>query len=130
MMKNDPVTLLMSHLKQEKLRRRNRAYTPQQNMLSLDLQMACEWKRPCMAFCHCCEPWTDRNKLFTVADTSGEYVKNVKRWMLRPEFVAKRIVDVMLTPTREVNLPFWMHIGSRLYQLFPAVIEKWENGHF
>ncbi|KHF26962.1 hypothetical protein LR68_04209 [Anoxybacillus sp. BCO1] len=51
-------------------------------------------------------------------------MKNVKRWMLRPEFVAKRIVDVMLTPTREVNLPFWMHIGSRLYQLFPAVIEK------
>ncbi|MCG3085679.1 SDR family oxidoreductase [Anoxybacillus sp. LAT_35] len=69
-------------------------------------------------------PGPIETNFFTVADTSGEYVKNVKRWMLRPEFVAKRIVDVMLTPTREVNLPFWMHIGSRLYQLFPALIEK------
>ncbi|SFA53842.1 SDR family oxidoreductase [Anoxybacillus pushchinoensis] len=69
-------------------------------------------------------PGPIETNFFTVADTSGEYVKNVKRWMLRPEFVAKRVVDVMLTPTREVNLPFWMHMGSRIYQLFPSLIEK------
>ncbi len=61
---------------------------------------------------------------FAVADASGEYVKNVEKWMLRPDDVARRVVDVMMTPTREVNMPRWMNAGSRLYQLFPALVER------
>jgi short-subunit dehydrogenase len=61
---------------------------------------------------------------FAVADESGEYVKNVERWMLRPDDVARRVADVMLTPAREVNMPRWMNAGSWLYQLFPTLVER------
>jgi uncharacterized protein len=44
--------------------------------------------------------------------------------MLSPEKVAKQVVSIMMTPTREVNMPRWMNIGSQLYRLFPSVVEK------
>lgn len=50
--------------------------------------------------------------------------------MLRPEAVAKRVVDVMMTPTREVNMPRWMDLGSRLYRLAPSLVEKVAKGAF
>ncbi|MBS2770144.1 SDR family oxidoreductase [Anoxybacillus rupiensis] len=61
---------------------------------------------------------------FAIADSSGSYVKNIEKWMLRPEEVARRVVDVMMTPAREVNMPGWMSVGSRLYQLVPSLVEK------
>lgn len=69
-------------------------------------------------------PGPIRTNFFHIADQSGEYVKNVERWMLSPEKVAKRVVSIMMTPTREVNMPRWMNIGSQLYRLFPSVVEK------
>jgi uncharacterized protein len=69
-------------------------------------------------------PGPIKTNFFDIADTSGSYVKNVGRYMLDAEEVARRVVDIMLTPTREVNLPRWMNIGSKLYQLFPALVEK------
>ncbi|MBB6284240.1 SDR family NAD(P)-dependent oxidoreductase [Geobacillus subterraneus] len=63
-------------------------------------------------------------RFFDVADEAGDYVRNVSRWMLRPEAVAKRVVAVMMTPTREVNMPGWMDVGSRLYRLVPGLVEK------
>ncbi|WP_044896428.1 SDR family NAD(P)-dependent oxidoreductase [Bacillus alveayuensis] len=69
-------------------------------------------------------PGPIRTNFFEQADTSGKYVKNIDRWMLRPEDVAKKIVRAMLTNKREINLPWWMESASRLYRLAPALFEK------
>lgn len=61
---------------------------------------------------------------FTIADEKGTYLKNIQRFMLQPEYVAKRIVNAMLTKKREINLPRWMNIGSILYVLFPNLFEQ------
>jgi short-subunit dehydrogenase len=61
---------------------------------------------------------------FTIADEEGTYVKNVQRIMLQPEYVAKRVVDSMLTKTREINLPRWMNMGSVIFALFPRLFER------
>lgn len=61
---------------------------------------------------------------FNIADEQGTYVKNVQRFMLQPEYVARKIVDSMLTKTREINLPRWMNMGSVVYVLFPRLFER------
>ncbi|MBO0960843.1 SDR family oxidoreductase [Neobacillus sp. MM2021_6] len=61
---------------------------------------------------------------FTIADEKGTYVKSVQRFMLQPEFVAGKVVDSMLTKTREINLPRWMNMGSAVYVLFPRLFER------
>ena len=61
---------------------------------------------------------------FTIADEQGTYVKNVQRFMLKPEYVAQKIVASMLTKTREINLPRWMNMGSVVYVLFPRLFER------
>lgn len=61
---------------------------------------------------------------FEIADESGTYVKNVQRFMLKPDYVARKVVDVMFTKTREVNLPRWMNTGSIFYALFPRLFER------
>lgn len=61
---------------------------------------------------------------FQIADEQGTYVKNVKRFMLQPEYVAKQVVKQMMTRTREINLPRWMNAGSMIYALFPRVFER------
>ena len=61
---------------------------------------------------------------FNIAYVQGTYVKNVKRFMLKPEFVAQKVVDSMLTKTREINLPRWMNMGSVVYVLFPRLFER------
>lgn len=60
---------------------------------------------------------------FTIADEKGTYVKNVQRVILQPEYVAQKIVNAMLTRTREINLPRWMNMGSVIYTLFPRLFE-------
>ncbi|PLR76405.1 oxidoreductase [Bacillus sp. V3-13] len=61
---------------------------------------------------------------FNIADQKGTYVKNIRRFMLDPKEVAEKIVNRMLTPTREINLPRWMHAGSVVYALFPRLFER------
>jgi short-subunit dehydrogenase len=69
-------------------------------------------------------PGPIRTKFFDTADKSGSYVKNVERYMLEPDFVAKKIVDAINSSKREINVPGWMNAGSMLFQLFPAFLEK------
>lgn len=69
-------------------------------------------------------PGPIETNFFTIADEKGTYVKNVKKFMLKPEYVAKKVVDAMLTPTREINLPRWMNTGSVVYALFPGLFER------
>ncbi|MDR6998643.1 SDR family oxidoreductase [Neobacillus niacini] len=61
---------------------------------------------------------------FNIADEKGTYVKNVQRFMLKPEYVAEKVVNSMLTKTREINLPRWMNMGSVVYVLFPGLFER------
>jgi uncharacterized protein len=68
-------------------------------------------------------PGPMKTEFFTIADKEGNYIKNVGRWMLDPNKVAKIIVDSMLTSRREINLPGWMNAGSTLYQLMPKLVE-------
>lgn len=69
-------------------------------------------------------PGPIRTRFFNIADKSGNYVKNVEKYMLDSEYVAKKIVDAIYTSRREVNLPKWMNAGSMLFQLFPTFMEK------
>ncbi|OCA91011.1 oxidoreductase [Bacillus sp. FJAT-27225] len=69
-------------------------------------------------------PGPIETNFFNIADESGTYVKNVKRWMLKPEYVASKVVDAMESPVREINLPGWMNMGSVFYTLFPRLFEK------
>lgn len=57
-------------------------------------------------------------------------MKNVQRYMLKPEYVARKVVDVMLTPTREVNLPRWMNLGSKVFAIAPRLFEWAGRGAF
>lgn len=60
---------------------------------------------------------------FTLADQSGNYVKNVQKLMLQPSRVSEKIVKAMERPVREINLPWWMNVGSTMYQVMPKLIE-------
>ncbi|WP_216829541.1 SDR family NAD(P)-dependent oxidoreductase [Alkalihalobacterium elongatum] len=69
-------------------------------------------------------PGPIRTAFFDQADKSGTYKKNIEKLMLSPEAVAKRIVELIIKPKRELNLPWWMDVGSSLYQVFPRLVEK------
>ncbi|CAM3431127.1 SDR family NAD(P)-dependent oxidoreductase [Cytobacillus oceanisediminis] len=69
-------------------------------------------------------PGPIETNFFNIADEKGTYVKNVQRYMLKPEYVALKVVDAMLTPAREINLPQWMNAGSIVYTLFPRLFER------
>jgi uncharacterized protein len=60
---------------------------------------------------------------FERADESGNYVKNIGKFMLKPDLVARKIVEAMCTAKREINLPGWMNIASKVYYLFPRTAE-------
>lgn len=61
---------------------------------------------------------------FNLADVSGTYVKHVSAFMLHVDHVANRIVRLIEKPKRELNLPLWMDVGSKMMSLFPTLIEN------
>lgn len=65
-----------------------------------------------------------RTNFFETADPKGVYQKNVERYMLDPDDVAQKIVKHLFTEKREINLPGWMAFGSKLYQVFPGLMER------
>ncbi|HEU5140539.1 MAG TPA: SDR family oxidoreductase [Bacillales bacterium] len=69
-------------------------------------------------------PGPVNTNFFNIADETGDYVKNVARFMLEPDLVARKVVRAMEKPKREINVPFSMSAGSRLYQMFPGPMEK------
>ncbi|UTR09524.1 SDR family oxidoreductase [Evansella sp. LMS18] len=75
-------------------------------------------------------PGPVRTDFFHTADSTGEYRKNVEKFMLDPEKVAVRLVNLIEKPKREVNLPFWMGLGAKLYQLFPRLTEAVAGSQF
>ncbi|WP_257347948.1 SDR family NAD(P)-dependent oxidoreductase [Pseudalkalibacillus decolorationis] len=75
-------------------------------------------------------PGPIQTNFFLIADQTGHYQKSVEKYMLHPEFVARRVVDNIDRPVREINLPKWMDLGSRAYQLFPKLVEKFAGKAF
>ncbi|MGV3488979.1 MAG: SDR family NAD(P)-dependent oxidoreductase [Tuberibacillus sp.] len=73
-------------------------------------------------------PGPIKTNFFQIADPEGNYSANVARWMIEPEAVARKVVAVIGTRKREVNLPLFMSAGARLYQMFPAFVEKVAGG--
>lgn len=61
---------------------------------------------------------------FQLADPSGDYVKNISWFMMKPEKVASAIVSVIEKRKAEVDLPWMAGIGTKLYQLFPRIADK------
>lgn len=61
---------------------------------------------------------------FTQADPKGSYKKNVGRYMLDPNRVANKVTRNLFKQKREINMPGWMEAGSRLYHVFPGMMEK------
>jgi len=64
-----------------------------------------------------------RTNFFNLADPGGGYVRSVDRYMLDPEKVAGRVTGALFTKKREINMPWWMDTASRMYQMFPGVME-------
>ncbi|UVI28679.1 SDR family NAD(P)-dependent oxidoreductase [Paenibacillus spongiae] len=58
------------------------------------------------------------------ADPEGNYAKNVRSYMLKPDKVAEAIVRVIERQTPEVDLPWSAGIGIRLYSMAPRLADK------
>jgi short-subunit dehydrogenase len=61
---------------------------------------------------------------FDRADPSGNYVKNVSWFMLKPEKVAAEVIDAIERGIAEKNLPILASIGVKFAQLFPRTFDK------
>jgi uncharacterized protein len=61
---------------------------------------------------------------FDKADPSGNYVKNISWFMLKPEKVVKALVDAVERNVPEKNLPFVAGVGVKLFHLFPRAFDR------
>lgn len=61
---------------------------------------------------------------FNIADPDGNYVNNVKWFMMKPERVARAMVSAIEKGKAEVNLPRSAAIGVKLYQMFPRLADR------
>jgi len=58
-----------------------------------------------------------------LADQTGNYRNSMGKFLLPPEKVADAIVHTVHHPVREVNLPKYMAISSKLYATAPSIVE-------
>lgn len=75
-------------------------------------------------------PGPIETKFFDRADKTGNYVESVKNYILSPDEVAQKMVELMKKPKRELNLPFYLNWGSTLYNLFPNLADKFARKLF
>lgn len=69
-------------------------------------------------------PGPIRTEFFQHTDPEGVYIKSLGRVVLEPEKVARKIVQVIFTKKREINLPWWMNWTSILHALMPDTVER------
>ncbi|WP_211746494.1 SDR family oxidoreductase [Paenibacillus sp. Marseille-Q4541] len=65
---------------------------------------------------------------FEQADPDGGYIKNLRGFIMKPEYVADQIVQAIIRRKEEVNLPRSAAFGMRFYQLFPRFADKLTYG--
>ena len=75
-------------------------------------------------------PGPIRTTFFDQADPEGTYVKAVDRYILEPDYVAKKIVKNFGKPKRELNLPRLLNVAHKLYTLFPRISDKLATNMF
>jgi len=59
-----------------------------------------------------------------LADSTGTYKTSLKKFLLSVDEVSNAVVRVMNRPVREVNLPWYMGISSKVYGMAPGMIER------
>lgn len=59
-----------------------------------------------------------------LADSTGTYKTSLKKFLLSVEEVSNAVVSVINRPVREVNLPWYMGISSKVYGMAPGIIER------
>lgn len=65
-----------------------------------------------------------------LADQTGNYRNSMKKHLLTPEKVVESIEKVIENPVREVNLPSYMSITSKLYAMAPSIVETVGKKYF
>ncbi|MGV3009981.1 SDR family NAD(P)-dependent oxidoreductase [Streptococcus thoraltensis] len=60
-------------------------------------------------------------KFFDKADPSGDYLKSVEKFTLKPDYVAKKIIKTMGKNKRELNMPLSLAATHKIYTLFPRL---------
>ncbi|MGO4345830.1 SDR family NAD(P)-dependent oxidoreductase [Paenibacillus sp. MCAF9] len=65
---------------------------------------------------------------FSLADPSGSYVKNVNWFMMKPEYVVKKIIRLIERRKAELDLPKTAAFGIKLYQMLPRTIDRLFGG--
>lgn len=58
-----------------------------------------------------------------LADQTGNYRSSMKKHLLTPEKVVASIERVIEKPVREIDLPSYMSITSKLYAIAPQIVE-------
>jgi short-subunit dehydrogenase len=59
-----------------------------------------------------------------LADSTGTYKTTLKKFLLSVEEVSNAVVRVINRPVREVDLPWYMGISSKVYGMAPGIIER------
>ncbi|MEK3981339.1 SDR family NAD(P)-dependent oxidoreductase [Psychrobacillus sp. FSL K6-2836] len=65
-----------------------------------------------------------------LADQTGNYRDSMKKHLLTPEKVVASIERVIEKPVREVDLPSYMSITSKLYAIAPSIVETVGKKYF
>ena len=65
-----------------------------------------------------------------LADDTGNYRNSIKKYLLTVDVVVEAIVRTIKKPVREVNLPWYMGITSKLYAVAPALVERLGRNFF
>ena len=65
-----------------------------------------------------------------LADDTGNYRNSLKKHLLTVDKVVDAIVQTIDKPVREVNLPWYMGITSKLHALAPALVERLGRSFF
>lgn len=62
-----------------------------------------------------------KTTFFDKADKDGDYLSKVDKYVLDPKEVAHKVVRLIGTNKRELNLPKSMEAASKMYTLFPKI---------
>lgn len=69
-------------------------------------------------------------EFFEKVDTSEEYLQAMKYVILTDDQVSEKIVKSFMKSKREVNLPFLLNLGSKIYPLMPRISDWLISSYF
>lgn len=65
-----------------------------------------------------------------LADQTGNYRERLGKYLLTPVEVVDAIIKSIKNPVREVDIPSYMSLTSKLYAVFPNTVERLGKGFF